>query len=75
MPAHYNLRITRLGFNLTLLKWCLFFFLEPSLKTLNSIKHPSPNPQRNIKSQHTKTKIMAFDPITSWQIDGGKWKQ
>ena len=22
-----------------------------------------------------KTKIMASSPITSWQIDGGKWKQ
>ena len=22
-----------------------------------------------------KTKIMASGPITSWQIDGGKWKQ
>ena len=22
-----------------------------------------------------KTKIMAFSPITSWQIEGGKWKQ
>ena len=22
-----------------------------------------------------KTKIIASGPITSWQIDGGKWKQ
>ena len=22
-----------------------------------------------------KTKIMAFGPITSWQIDGNQWKQ
>ena len=24
------------------------------------------------KTQHQKTKIMAFDPITSWKIEGGK---
>ena len=26
-------------------------------------------------TQDSKTKIMASSPITSWQIDGGKWKQ
>ena len=24
---------------------------------------------------HSKTKIMASGPITSWQIDGKQWKQ
>ena len=28
-----------------------------------------------LKLNIQKTKIMASSPITSWQIDGGKWKQ
>ena len=28
-----------------------------------------------LKLNIKKTKIMASSPITSWQIDGGKWKQ
>ena len=28
-----------------------------------------------LKLNIQKMKIMAFSPITSWQIDGGKWKQ
>ena len=28
-----------------------------------------------LKLNIQKTKIMASDLITSWQIDGGKWKQ
>ena len=28
-----------------------------------------------LKTQHSKTKIMAYDPITSWKIDGEQWKQ
>ena len=28
-----------------------------------------------LKLNIQKTKIMAFDLIASWQIDGGKWKQ
>ena len=28
-----------------------------------------------IKFNIQKTKIIASGPITSWQIDGGKWKQ
>ena len=28
-----------------------------------------------LKLSIQKTKIMATGPITSWQIDGGKWKQ
>ena len=28
-----------------------------------------------IKLNIRKTKIMASGPITSWQIDGGEWKQ
>ena len=27
------------------------------------------------KTKFQKAKIMASSPITSWQIDGGKWKQ
>ena len=28
-----------------------------------------------LKPNIQKTKIMASGPITSWQIDGGKWKK
>ena len=28
-----------------------------------------------LKCNIQKTKIMAFSPITSWQIDGEQWKQ
>ena len=28
-----------------------------------------------LKLSIQKTKIMASGPITSWQMDGGKWKQ
>ena len=28
-----------------------------------------------LKLNIQKTKIMAFDPISSWQIDGKQWKQ
>ena len=28
-----------------------------------------------LKPNNQRTKIMASSPITSWQIDGGKWKQ
>ena len=27
------------------------------------------------QNKHTKTKIMASGPITSWQIEGKMWKQ
>ena len=29
----------------------------------------------SLKHNIQKTKIMAFGPITSWQIDGEQWKQ
>ena len=29
----------------------------------------------SLKLTVTKTKIMVSGPITSWQIEGGKWKQ
>ena len=29
-------------------------------------------PKSCLKTQHPKSKIMAFSPITSWQIDGGR---
>ena len=31
--------------------------------------------EAGIKLNIQKTKIMASSPITSWQIEGGKWKQ
>ena len=33
------------------------------------------NEKVGLKFNIQKTKIMASDLITSWQIDGGKWKQ
>ena len=33
------------------------------------------NEKAGLKFNIQKTKIMASDLITSWQIDGGKWKQ
>ena len=29
----------------------------------------------DLKFNIQKTKIMAFDPITSWEIDGKQWKE
>ena len=29
----------------------------------------------DLKLNIQKTKILASNPVTSWQIDGGKWKQ
>ena len=37
------------------------------------VKEESENVDLKLKIQ--KTKIMAFSPITSWQIDGEQWKQ
>ena len=33
------------------------------------------NEKAGLKSSIQKTKIRAFSPIASWQIDGKKWKQ
>ena len=33
------------------------------------------NEKIGLKLNIQKTEIMASGPITSWQIDGGKWKQ
>ena len=47
---------------------------EEALKSLlMKVKEESGN--AGLKLNIQKTKIMASDPITSWQIDGGKWKQ
>ena len=44
----------------------------PNLLLMN-IKEESE--KAGIKLNIQKTKIMASSPITSWQIEGGKWKQ
>ena len=47
---------------------------EKELKTLlMKLKEESEKPGLKLNIQ--KTKIMASGPITSWQIDGGKFKQ
>ena len=47
---------------------------EEELKSfLMKVKEESK--KTGLKPSIQKAKIMAFSPITSWQIDGGKWKQ
>ena len=47
---------------------------EEELKSLlMKVKEKSEKAGLTLNTQ--KTKIMASGPITSWQIDGGKWKQ
>ena len=47
---------------------------EEELKSvLMKVKEESE--KAGLKFNLQKMKIMAFGPITSWQTDGGKWKQ
>ena len=46
---------------------------EEELKILMKVKKESKKACLKLNIQ--KTKIMASSPITSWQIDGGKWRQ
>ena len=39
------------------------------------IKVKEGSEKTGLKPSIQKTKIMASSPITSWQIEGGKWKQ
>ena len=39
------------------------------------VKVKEESEKRGLKLNIPKMKIMASDPITSWQIDGEKWKQ
>ena len=47
---------------------------EEELKSL-SMKVKEENEKVGLKLNIQKTKIMAFGPMTSWQIDGKQWKQ
>ena len=48
--------------------------IEEKLKScLMGLKEKSE--KADLKLNIQKTKIMASSPITSWQIDGKKWKQ
>ena len=47
---------------------------EEELKSL-LMKVKEESEKVGLKLNIQKTKIMASDPITSWQIDGEKWKQ
>ena len=46
---------------------------EELKRLLMKVKEQSEKP--GLKFDIQNPKIMAFCPITSWQIDGGKWKQ
>ena len=48
-----------------------------SEEELNSLlmKMKEESEKASLKLNIQKTKIMAFGPITSWQIDGEQWKQ
>ena len=47
---------------------------EEELKSL-LMKEKEDSEKVDLKFNIQKTKIMASSPITSWQIEGGKWKQ
>ena len=47
---------------------------EQELKSL-LMKVKEETEEAGLKLSIQKTKIMASSPITSWQIDGEKWKQ
>ena len=47
---------------------------EKKLKSL-LMRVKEESEQAGLKLNIQKTEIMASSPITSWQIDGGKWKQ
>ena len=47
---------------------------EEELKNL-LMKVKEESEEAGLKLNIQKTKIMASDPITLWQIDGEKWKQ
>ena len=47
---------------------------EEDLKSL-LMKVKEESDKAGLKLNIQKTKIMAFGPITSWQIDGKQWKQ
>ena len=48
---------------------------EEKLKTLLMEVEKEVNEKAGLKLNIQKTKIIASDPNTSWQIEGGKWKQ
>ena len=48
-------------------------FLKKSERKRKKVKEESEKASLQLNVQ--KTKIMASGSITSWQIDGGKWKQ
>ena len=47
---------------------------EEELKSL-LMKVKEESEKVGLKLNIQKTKIIAYSPITSWQIDGGKWKK
>ena len=46
------------------------FILRPLKSLLMKVKEESEKKKSWLKTQHSKTKIMASSPITLWQIDG-----
>ena len=50
-------------------------FMAESQEELKNLLMKEESEKSGIKLNIRKTKIMASGPITSWQIDGGEWKQ
>ena len=49
--------------------------MEESEEELKSLLMKEESEKVGLKLNIQKTKIMASNPITSWQIDGKQWKQ
>ena len=65
------------GRNINKLKYGDTILMAESKEELKSLlmKAKEESEKAGLKLNIQKTKIMASGPITSWQIDGGKWKQ
>ena len=70
-------RIKVAGRNINNLKYTDNTTLMAESKELKSLlmKVKEKSGKAGLKLSIQKTKIMAFGPVTSWQIDGEKWKQ
>ena len=65
------------GRNINHLRYADDITLMAEIEALKSLlmKVKEESEKAGLKLNIQKTKIMAPGPITSWQIDGGKWKQ
>ena len=49
--------------------------MEESKEELNLLMRVKESENASLKLNMKKTEIMASGPITSWQMEGKKWKQ